>query len=394
MAKVNIEIRPSSIRFRFQWQQEQQKVTLRNDDGSPLRPSPANEKYARRLALQIEKELEVEALGGAKFDMGKHFPEKALPNGRTVAQVLDVWLGAQRLAKSTLAAYGSAVKFWKESQFEADNSAVLGDQVASTVTLSMLLTALAMKKKLSGKTVNNYVSVLNESFALAVADGVLEKNIAAEIPRASYQKPPPDPFSLEEAEKIIAYAAKHYPEPIYNMVEAWFFTGFRTGELYGLRWISVDLASSYVEVSESTVMGEHKESTKTSVARNVMLNSRALAAYKRQAKHTRITNDFVFKDPRYGTAWTDERAFRRSYWEPALKTLGIRYRSPYTCRHTYATMMLMAGRTPAWCARQMGHSIEMFLKTYAKWLEGAQDSREMAGLESWLGSNKQEAGNG
>ena len=64
-----------------------------------------------------------------------------------------------------------------------------------------------------------------------------------------------------------------------------------------------------------------------------------------------------------------------------LKRLGIRHRPPYNTRHTYATMMLMAGMTPAFCAGQMGHSVEVFLRTYAKWIPGAGDKAEMAKLE-------------
>ena len=79
-----------------------------------------------------------------------------------------------------------------------------------------------------------------------------------------------------------------------------------------------------------------------------------------------MAGEEVFQDPRYGTPWADERAFRRSYWTPTLKRLGIRYRRPYNMRHTYATTMLMASMTPAFCARQLGHSVDIFLRTYAK----------------------------
>lgn len=67
--------------------------------------------------------------------------------------------------------------------------------------------------------------------------------------------------------------------------------------------------------------------------------------------------------------------------------MGIRYRRPYNMRHTYATAMLMAGMTPAFCAKQLGHSVEVFLNTYSKWMDGAQDDREMARLEAALDSS-------
>ena len=36
----------------------------------------------------------------------------------------------------------------------------------------------------------------------------------------------------------------------------------------------------------------------------------------------------------------------------------------------------------AFCARQLGHSVEMFHRTYAKWLDGEQNDREMERLEA------------
>jgi len=49
--------------------------------------------------------------------------------------------------------------------------------------------------------------------------------------------------------------------------------------------------------------------------------------------------------------------------------------------------MLMAGMNPAFCATQLGHSIEMFHKTYSKWLHGAQNDLEMQRLEAALSGN-------
>ena len=46
--------------------------------------------------------------------------------------------------------------------------------------------------------------------------------------------------------------------------------------------------------------------------------------------------------------------------------------------------MLMANMTPAFCAKQLGHSVEMFLRTYAKWIDGGQNALEMKRLEEAL----------
>ncbi|WP_408147974.1 hypothetical protein [Caballeronia glebae] len=44
--------------------------------------------------------------------------------------------------------------------------------------------------------------------------------------------------------------------------------------------------------------------------------------------------------------------------------------------------MLMAGMTSAFCARQLDHTAEMFLRTYAKWIDGSQDDLKTARLDN------------
>lgn len=175
------------------------------------------------------------------------------------------------------------------------------------------------------------------------------------------------------------------------MVEFRFFTGVRTSEMAGLQWRAVDLAMdkrspnrrhATVAIREVIVSGEDKETTKTNVARLIRLNTRALAALQRQHKHSQMAGSYVFLDPVTGNPWRQERVFRRRCWEPTLKALGIRYRKPNTMRHTYATRMLMAGMTPKFCALQMGHDVEVFLRTYAAQLPGEAGEIGMRRLET------------
>lgn len=100
-----------------------------------------------------------------------------------------------------------------------------------------------------------------------------------------------------------------------------------------------------------------------------------------QRQYAYMSGGQVFLDPRTGTPWTDERAFGNTFWTPLLKLLGVRDRRPYNMRHTYATAMLMAGMTPAFCAKQLGHGVALFLSTYSKWIDGAQNDVEMQRLE-------------
>lgn len=374
-----VEVRERSIRLSFVLDGAPQRQTLMVN-GNPMLPTPANVKYAHRLAAEIRDKIR-----HGTFSMAEYFPASGAGGTLTVGHQLDTWLAAQRIESSTKAGYESAIRFWKAAVCDARQTDI-GPLSLRALKHSHILTAIANRPDLSGKTVNNYVSVLREALELAVRDRLITENPAADVPRAKHQKQPPDPFSREEADRVIAEVARAYPGQVENLVEFWFWTGMRTSEIFGLKWANVDLASGTVLVAEALVRGEHKDRTKTAVARTVRLNSRALAAIQRQRAHTQMEGEEVFHDPRYGTGWDDERAFRRSFWTPALKRLGIRYRRPYNMRHTYATAMLMAGMTPAFCAKQLGHSVEMFLHTYSKWMDGEQNDLEMSRLESALSS--------
>lgn len=375
-----VEVRDGSIRLNFTYEGERHRKTLLVND-KPLAPTLANRKYAAKLMAEIKDKIRL-----GVFVMAEYFPASGNAGaGLTVSSQLDSWLAGQRIENSTKAGYASAIKFWKGAPYNEAKTGKLGDVPLRRLVPSQINIAIASKADLSGKTINNYVSVLREALNSAVTDRVLAVNPADAVKRAAYQKPIADPFSADEREKIIAKVAERHTGQVANLVEFWFWTGLRTSELFGLCWRHVDLASGTMLVTEVVVRGEEKDRTKTSVARTVSLNSRALAALQRQRKHTQLADDGrVFHDPRYSAGWYEERAFRRSFWEPVLKALGMRYRRPYNCRHTYATAMLMAGMTPAFCAKQLGHSVEMFLKTYAKWIDGNQDAAEMARLEKTI----------
>jgi integrase len=373
-----VEVRGNAIRIQFSLNGEVLRRTL-NVEGKPLPPTAANLKYAHRLAAEIRERIRFDS-----FSLSEYFPADGdVGQPLIVSTQLDDWLAAQRLEVSTAAGYASAIRFWKNAVCDRRGSK-LGDRPLRILKHSDVLTALASRPNLSGKTVNNYVSVLRKAMELAVADRTIAANPVNAVAPAKHQKPLPDPFSREEAEAIVADMASHYAGPISNYVEFKFFTGLRTSESFGLYWLDVDLAGKHVLVHRAIVRGVEKNNTKTNSARHVMLNSRALAALQRQRAHTQMRDSHVFLDPRYGEPWLEERAFRRSFWEPTLRRLGMRYRPPYNTRHTYATMMLMAGMTPAFCAKQLGHSVEMFLRTYAKWIDGGQNALEMGRLEAAL----------
>ncbi len=368
---TGIEVRETSIRLHFTFEGQACKETLKTD-GKPLPPTPANVKYAHRVAREIKDKIRY-----GTFVYADYFPaSKTATTGQgvTVGDRLDVWfetlVGKE---SSTLKGYKTALKWWKDR---------IGNRPMRGLVKSEVLAALATEQKWTGKTRNNKMSVLKQAVDLAMSDGVIDVSPLGGIGTFPHQSPEPDPFSKEEADAIIAGLAKFYSEEISRYFGAKFYTGLRTSESLAQKWDWIDWRMGLLQVSAAVVLGEHKENTKTNTIRQVQLNSRALDYYKAQKASTFLKHGgWIFLDPRTGERFTDDEPPRELWWRPCLKRLGIRYRSPYETRHTYATMMLMRGVTPAFAAKQMGHSVDMFLKKYAKWIDGGRDVVEMAKIE-------------
>ena len=180
---------------------------------------------------------------------------------------------------------------------------------------------------------------------------------------------------------ILAELRAKFEVPIVKFVQFQFFSGLRTSEAIALDWSRVDLHRKEIIVDSVNVYGEEQDSTKTMSARKVRLNSEASAAIERQKPYTFENASKVFNDPHYNAPWRYQRITDSTFWTVTLKRLGLRHRRPYNIRHTYATLALMAGVNPAYMARQMGHSLEVFFKVYADWIDGEGDDREIAKLE-------------
>jgi integrase len=303
-----LEIRDDAIRLSFYFEGVRYRRTLYVGDKA-LRPTPPNLKHAARLAEEIKAKIKAGA-----FVMAEYFPETGEGGPTTAAKGLDGWLAAQRVTTTTKDGYQAAVNFWKQASYhDTDTALPMGNVPARQLKLSHILTALARRPELSGKTINNYMSVLRGSLNLLVADKVLTANPADEVPSAKWQRDPPDPFTSQERDAIIESSERLYPGHVANMVRFWMWTGLRTGELLGLRWENVDLASGTVLVKEALVKRERK-ATKTNVARTVRLNSQARAALAAQKAHTYLKGQEVFQDPRHCEAWDTEANFRKVYW--------------------------------------------------------------------------------
>lgn len=375
---AGVEIRDVSLRLCFSWKGKQQREILRASDvdKTPLKPTPANIKYAQRKVREINK-----AIREGNFKFEEHFPHsknatKTTPD--TFGAYMDKWYKQLEHTDSTLVTYRRYKDgFWKPA---------LGHMPLKAVKHSDITGALVAGGK-TGKTRNNVLALVRSMFELAMSEGVVEKDPCVGIKQLEWQKKDIDPFKIEETELIISHMRKKFPAQAANFYEFQFFSGLRTSEAIGLEWKNVDLRNGTVFVCKGFVVDKLTKKTKTGRSRTVTLNSRSLAALKAQKDWTCLAGDRVFHDPGTGKPWAYEQNARKRYWVPTLKALGIRYRRPYNTRCTYACVALQAGANPAFMAKQLGHGLRVFFKDYALWIPGSGDEAEMRKIEENIGRN-------
>jgi len=387
---TGVEPLAETIRLSFQWQGKRWRETL------GLRPTAANIKAAERLVAQIKQEI-----SAGVFDYARHFPSGRgaglVHDGSTFAAFATQWLETLTIEHSTKKTYTSSIdNVWKPH---------LGDLKLLDIRRTDIQAIVAKRRngapaeldaagkeirpavrKVSAKTINNDLIPLRAVFEAAGADDLLEASPAAKIKNLLHQSPQPDPFTIEEREKILCDLRDRAPVPAWAYFEFAFATGMRPSEMIVLTWGDIDWNAGTARVSKAKTRGQEKD-TKTHTVRDVDLTPRAVAALKAMKPFTFMKGDAtpVFCHPATGEPWTNDQYQRVTYFHPALRRLGIRSRDAYQCRHTYATLALMAGVNPAYIARQMGHkTMVMLLSRYAKWIDQADKGREARKLAAAL----------
>lgn len=252
-------------------------------------------------------------------------------------------------------------------------------------------------EEVSKSLYNLWLTVLRGVFNQAITAGAIKKvnNPAAELTNKTRPKVEPDPLTQEEANDIINDIYKHDGEVWGAWFELAFFSGMRyPSEPAALTWSSINLRQSTVaphgsiKITQIRTKDESdgiKKTTKTGVARTVNLNSRSRQAILMIKKHTAF-NEWVFLLENGNPVTTS--AAQRIMWRASLARLGIRERVPYCTRHTYATIGLMAGNNPAYMAKQLGHSLQEFFKTYATWIEMTNNNQQIDLMEAAIQNDK------
>ena len=230
------------------------------------------------------------------------------------------------------------------------------------------------------KTINNKLSFLRAALGEAYDDEVIDKNILKNWTFKKRRKEVVDddeinPFTVKEQQKILESFIKEQTRNFYQFM---FWSGLRPSEAIALMWDDIDFDNEVIRVRRAKTHNVDKvATTKTKGSRrDVKILPLAKAALSAQRQHTQLQGKHVFINPNTDKPWRGDVQLRK-HWKAALHRAGMEYRKPYQTRHTYASMMLIAGEQPLWLQKQMGHSnLSMIIKHYGKWMP---DMNENAG---------------
>jgi integrase len=228
------------------------------------------------------------------------------------------------------------------------------------------------------KTYNNIVSAVRTYFKFGYKDRPGKFNPAVALPGfriTAKDRPKVDPFTIQEAELIIAAAHRMQYG---NFEEFRFFTALRHSEQFALDVADCDLVNGKISVTKTVVDGQMKNRTKTNQDRDINLCPRALEVLRAQMELRdrmvaagKVNHHRVFFTAVGEPLETTYLPYNR--WTEVLETLPeIRRRKPYNSRHSYSSWRLMAGHNRLLVALEDGHSVETMERTYASWTRGAK----------------------
>src|SRR5262249_15082668 len=183
--------------------------------------------------------------------------------------------------------------------------------------------------------------------------------------------------AMDRAQLAAFLAASRADEPRYAPLFLTLArTGLRLGEALALRWEDIDLGKRELRVERSLAARGRIDTPKSGHGRTVDVSQQLAAALRQlrvQREAEKLRRGWREMPPwifctRKGTTldrYEVTHAFKRVLVTAKLPG----HFSPHSLRHTFASLLLQQGESPAYVQRQLGHaSIQLTVDTYGKWL--------------------------
>lgn len=215
----------------------------------------------------------------------------------------------------------------------------------------------------SSQTLNICYTILKSAFDRAIIKNYISSSpfiIKRPKIKTNYKI---NPFTFDEANLIINSA----PALIKNLIATLFYTGARTGEIFGLKWCNVDFENFTIKIDSQITMGcVDTPKTETSI-RIIDMLPQCEYYLKEQFKITE-NFEYVFVNE-HNNYYTSTSVFKH-IWVKLLQDLNLEYRTVYQTRHTFASNMISGGENPLWVSQMLGHkSLNTTLTKYSKYIK-------------------------
>src|SRR5262245_39541939 len=366
----------------------------------------ADEQHAEDMRKAV-----LTAIAAGQFDVTKlqHRREepKEKPPTPTLAAFFDNTMSP--LWKASLAA-GTFSRY--EVSFRLHVRPVLGDVFLRDLTREQvkdcvvsMLKKPAMKRTnsedepermLSKDSIRNTIATLRAMLNEAIERKMIAANPATRLGKlyreAGSVHEQVDPFTAEEIPLLLDAVRAHFGQDNYVSALCLFHTGLRASELAGLQWPDVDFRGRFITVRRQYKDRKIKR-TKTKRIRKVDISDALLEELKalkkrRQEEYLgRGKNEipeWVFLSPGQ-IIWENGKPVGRAEGEPldmknfrnrvflkACDRASIRRRRLHDTRHTFASILLMAGERHVYVTEQLGNSsIKLTVDIYGHWIPGS-----------------------
>ena len=221
-------------------------------------------------------------------------------------------------------------------------------------------------KRLSATHANQVLTRLRSIFLTAKRRHLIDDNPAEPklVPKLKQPRSLVDPLTKVEARAVLNEATGWARHLFTILIE----TGCRPSEVLGLKrenadtqtWLSFDVVEGKTEGS----------------ARTIYLNADTAPALEAQAALS--TGDLIFEGINLRQA--------RDEWYRVLAAAGVRRRTLYQTRHTFAALSLENGKASLRdLADALGHvDLTMVTKTYLRWIPGSRKDAAVKAVEGLL----------
>lgn len=220
-------------------------------------------------------------------------------------------------------------------------------------------------KKYSAATVKKYANILKQIMRKALANDLCMKDPFIGVD--PIKKAPPKKraiYTEDEMFNIISNSSGWFK----TFIVTAFATGMRTGELLALKWSDIDFERRIITVQRNINHAVIKESTKTNRSRIIDMLDLVYDALEKEFTCKR-SDEWVFVN-KFGEPFTESKNILKYHFKPLLERIGVPYKSLYSSRHSFISLMLNRGMDLLWVQNTAGHaSSTTTLKYYAMYMK-------------------------